>query len=76
MAVHGGAELQLATQLGMIDDVGAVGLQHILKYADGLGVIILVDGLLGEPLVTEESRRERLGMLTGDIVQVVGLHMA
>ena len=45
MSVHRGAELQLATQLGMVDDMGAVGLEHILNDAHGLRVVALINGL-------------------------------
>ena len=40
MAVHRGVELQFAAQLGMIDDMRTVGLQHVLNDAHGLGVIL------------------------------------
>ena len=41
MAVHRGVELQFAAQLGMIDDMRTIGLQHVLNDAHGLGVILL-----------------------------------
>ena len=44
MAVHRGAELDLAAQLGMIDDMCAVGLEHILNDALRLGKIVFIDG--------------------------------
>ena len=55
VAVHRRAELQLAAQLGMIDDMRAVGLQHVLDDTDGLGIVVLVDGLLGQLLVAQET---------------------
>ena len=77
MAVHRGAELQLTAQVGMIDDMGAVGLHHILKDAHGLSqIIVLIDSFCSQLLVAEESRREYFRMLMGDVVQVVGFHVA
>ena len=60
----------------MVDDVGAVGLEHVLDDAHGLGQISLFDGCRRQLLITEESGREGLGMLACDIVEVVGLEMA
>ena len=52
MAVHGGRELQLATQLGMIDDMRTIGLQHVLQDTTGFRqVIILLDSLFSELLI-------------------------
>ena len=76
MAFHRGAELQLAAQAGVIDNMGAVGLQHVLNDADGLGIVVLLDGLCCQLLVAEESRRECLGMFAGNVVQIVGLQVA
>ena len=45
MSVHRGAELQLATQLGMVDNMGAIGLEHILNDAHGLRVVALINSL-------------------------------
>ena len=76
MAVHGGAELQFAAQLGVIDDMCAVGLHHILQDANSLGIIVVFDGLGCLLLVAEKSGRQCFRMFTGNIIQVVGLHMA
>ncbi len=76
MAVHRCTELYLATQLGMIDDMGAVGLEHILNDTHGLGIILLLERLGGQLLVAAESRRKDFGMLAGNIVQVIRLQMA
>ena len=52
----------------MIDDMGSVGLKHILQDAHSLSLIILTEGIGSQLLVSEESRREGLGMLASDIV--------
>ena len=57
MAVHGGRELQLATQLGMIDDMRTIGLQHVLQNTYGFRlVVILLDGVFSELLIAQEAR--------------------
>ena len=75
MTIYRGTEFQLATQLGMIDDVGAVGLQHVLNNADGLGIVVLRDGLCCQLLIATESWRKCFGMLAGYMVEIVGLHV-
>ena len=60
----------------MVDDMGTVGLQHVLKNTHGLGKIVLFVGLCSQLLVAEESRGQYFGMLTGYIVQVVRFQMA
>ena len=74
--IHRGAKLQLATQLGMIDDMGTIGLEHVLDDAYSLGVVSVFKGLGSQILIAEESWRQYFRMLAGNIVQVVRLQMA
>ena len=60
----------------MIDDMGAVGLYHVLNDTDGFGIVVVLDGLCCLLLIAKESRRKGFGVLTGDMVEVVGFHVA